>query len=68
MALPAMITRVEDRATGEVRYCVDHGERQLLGPWYDTREEAEAALKAETEAFLAEGRAALGLDAQGRKR
>ena len=42
--LTPLIRRFEDRATGTVRYCIDRGEIQLLGPWYDTREQAETAL------------------------
>ena len=38
------IIRIEDRQTGEMRYILDYGQLQLLGPWYETRAEAEAAL------------------------
>ncbi len=38
------VIRVESREDGSVRYAIDRGEAQLLGPWYETREEAERAL------------------------
>ena len=37
------IIRLEDRQTGDVRYTLDRGQNQLLGPWYDTRQAAEQA-------------------------
>jgi len=41
--MPIRIRKLEDRVTGEVRFCLDRGEPQLLGPWYDTRDDAERA-------------------------
>lgn len=37
------VRRIEERDTGRVRYCLDEGQPQLLGPWYETRADAEAA-------------------------
>lgn len=37
----ARVTRLEDRRDGSIRYCLTSGtEAQMLGPWYDTRQEA----------------------------
>lgn len=38
------IRRIDDQ-TGRIRYTLDDGGPQLLGSWYDTREEAEHALQ-----------------------
>lgn len=40
------IRRIERRDTGEIRYTMDDGSPQLVGPWYDSREDAEAAMTA----------------------
>ena len=44
---PARILRLEDRQTRTIRYTLDRGDIQLLGPWYETRVEAETALRAD---------------------
>ena len=48
---PYKVRRLEDRQTGEISYTIDDGNAQLCGQRYDTRAEAEAALRTTLQPF-----------------